>query len=91
MSLSYQLNEINQLIDVATRIVESDADWDVKYDLMFRLGVGQKIRDLGVRFDWCDPDASYEEDVIAYHRALLAFRQRCGSLMSGPSPEEKCR
>lgn len=67
------LNQIKDFIDIAEqaqRIVESDADWETKYEIIFSNPVGGRIRDIGIVVDWHDPDTTYEEDVLAYAKAL---------------------
>jgi hypothetical protein len=76
-----ELREIGRPNDEVTRIVESDADWEIKYTVIFSMAIGRRIRDLKFDFDWCDPDGSYEDDVRAYLDALLTFKRRCGDLL----------
>ena len=48
-----------------SRIYNSELDWEEKYDLIF--GVYKRSQ---VRFEWCDPDTTYEEDL---HHFMLGF------------------
>lgn len=51
-----------------------DMAWSETYDQVFSKSCSQRIFSLfdalSMRFEWCDPDASYEDDVLAFHRAL---------------------
>jgi len=75
------MKELSRLIDEASEIFHSEADWEVKYDAIFAMNIWQKIREAGFGFDWYDPDTSYEEDVTAYFRALEGFQTRMGDLV----------
>jgi hypothetical protein len=76
-----ELREIGRPNDAVTRIVESDADWEIKFSPVFDLKITAAIRALNLDFEWDGPDGSYEEDVRAYHEALLRFKRRCGNLL----------
>jgi len=77
MSLKYKVRTVLGLIDDAINITASGADWEVIYDLVFNLGIGKEIRELGLSLDYYDPDTdtSYEEDVLAYVNALKSLRR----------------
>ena len=51
----------------ARRIYESSLEWEQKYDMIFSKEISHLFK-----FDWYDPDSSYEDDVIAYMQALEA-------------------
>lgn len=76
-----KLKEIVDLIEQANKIYNSTADWEIKYDLIFDLGIWQKIREAGFSFDYYDPDTSYEEDVQAYLSALNEFKEKLGNVL----------
>ena len=57
--------EILKLHKVATKIFESDLNWEEKYDMIFSENISKKLD-----FDYCDPDTSEEEDVTAWMRAF---------------------
>jgi len=61
-----------QISREAREIANSEADWETKYDLIFSADISQTIFFLGISFDYCDPDSSYEEDVMAYVNAINA-------------------
>ena len=52
----------------AQRICDTDATWETKYELVFSDEMSIRMEEL-IDFDWCDPDTSYEEDVLAFCRA----------------------
>jgi adenosine deaminase len=60
-----------RLADAAKAVCDSDADWETKYDLIFSEEISVAVRATGVSFDPCDPDTSYQEDVLAYVEALV--------------------
>jgi hypothetical protein len=59
-------------------LIESKANWEFKYDLVFQV-FSQQIRpliqELGIRFDYYDPDTSYEEDTMALMNALRELKE----------------
>jgi hypothetical protein len=60
-----------ELSDTVAVIMESRADWKTKYNLVFDT-LSDEISRTGIEFDWCDPDATYQEDVTTYADAVLA-------------------
>jgi hypothetical protein len=64
-------------IEEIEKIIDSDCDWEYKYDRVF--GYTKNIRvlldELNILFDYYDPDTSYEEDVMAYIRALRSVKE----------------
>jgi hypothetical protein len=53
--------ELKELYKRAKRIIASDLDWEAKYNLIFSDDMSMKVK-----FDWCDPDMDYEDDVMAW-------------------------
>jgi hypothetical protein len=53
--------ELKDLHKKAKRIIESDLEWDIKYNMIFSEDMSQKVD-----FDWVDPDMDYEDDVRAW-------------------------
>jgi len=50
-------------------LVESDIlAWKEKYDAAF--WIYKKLIDIGFKIDYCDPDTSYGEDVVALSNAI---------------------
>lgn len=60
------------LADKAVAICDSDASWETKFDLIFSAEISQAIFETRVKFDYYDPDTSYQEDVITYVSAVKA-------------------
>jgi hypothetical protein len=58
----------------ANRIISQGENWGVKYELIFKPGLSKQAfklcSELGSSLDYCDPDTSYEEDVMAFVTAL---------------------
>ncbi len=60
-------------------------DFELLYDVVFATHsecISPIIEMLGMKFDWCDPDTSYEEDVEAYLNALDEFKKRLQTLVN---------
>ena len=68
-------DDVLERITEAKRIFNSDKDWEHKYDKIFGLKIWQKVNELGYTLEWCDPDASYEDDVKAYMQGLIKFEE----------------
>lgn len=72
------MNKYQELVNLNNKVQrlmnEEDVDWEVKYDLIFSKEVSRRIFDLfdelNVRFEYYDPDTSYEEDLKAFSSAL---------------------
>ena len=81
------LQDLSEMVDTwVTRVqmakpTQSEADaemqWQTLYDMVFTDAVNGQVHKLattlGVSFTWDDPDGSYEDDVLAYNKALKAF------------------
>lgn len=70
--LALQLKALFQFI---TTVVEApDVPWATKYDQVFSahasLRVRELLQELRIPFDYYDPDADYEDDVMAFYNAL---------------------
>lgn len=66
-------SEFIRLARVAAKIVRDQTwSWAERYDLIFSPEISGAILNTGVRFEHCDPDTSYEEDVRAYVNAVTA-------------------
>ena len=65
-----EVHEFLSIVDTVAKIVESDADWELKYDLIFSKDISQQVHALNVRLDCYDPDTTYEEDVMAFYRCI---------------------
>lgn len=62
--------ELARLRDRAVLIVDSDASWETKFDLVFSDDLSLKVWDLDPGFDYYDPDTTYDDDVRAFVDAL---------------------
>ena len=64
---------INSIMD-AIAIFQSDAiTWKTKYDLIFSIHatiINPNLKKLNLSLDLYNPDTSYQEDVMAYVRAI---------------------
>lgn len=65
------LRDLSSSVD---RIIESDLSWEDKYGLIFSDVLSRKVfevfLELNLKFEYYDPDASYEEDVNVFAWAL---------------------
>lgn len=66
-----QIKKFIKLTNLAQKIMNSEADWETKYDLIFSDMIIVKINKTGIGVDWYDPDTTYEADVRAYVDALV--------------------
>jgi maltooligosyltrehalose synthase len=66
-----QIKKFIKLTNLAQKIMNSEADWETKFDLIFSDMIITKIRKIDISIDWYDPDTSYEADVKAYVYALI--------------------
>jgi hypothetical protein len=53
--------ELKDLHKRAKKIIASDLDWEIKYNMIFSEDISDKVK-----FDWTDPDMDYEDDVRAW-------------------------
>lgn len=70
--MSEQRNKLLQSISTAEAIFQSESDWEYKFERIFGMSgdIKQLMDELGLSFDYYDPDTTYEEDVTAYVEAL---------------------
>ena len=71
------MNAYQEIIKINTnvqKLIVEDIDWEVKYDLIFCNAVSKNIfnlfKEIGIFFDYYDPDTSYQEDSLAFSNAL---------------------
>lgn len=72
------MNKYQELVNLNNKVQrlmsEEDVDWEMKYDLIFSKEVSRRIFDLfgelNIRFEYYDPDTSYEDDLRAFSSAL---------------------
>ena len=81
------LKDLSEMVDtwvsrvIKAKSTQSEADtemqWQTLYDMVFTDAVNGQVHKLastlGVSFEWDDPDGSYEDNVLAYNRALKQF------------------
>lgn len=53
------------------KIINSSLDWEMKYDLIFCDEISEEIFNSSIELDYDDPDASYEEDVMAFANSVI--------------------
>lgn len=79
-------NEILALAKRARNIVDSKLSWKDKYDLIFSQSISQPIfrffKSMNLDFNYDDPDSSYEDDVLAFVRALESRLQELEPLLT---------
>lgn len=63
------LREFVTLAREVQRICDTDASWETKYEVVFSAALSKRMYAI-CRFDYYDPDTSYEEDVLAFCRAV---------------------
>lgn len=66
-----QIKKFIKLTNLAQKIMNSEADWETKYDLIFSDMIIRKVDKTGINIAWYDPDTTYEADVRAYVDALV--------------------
>ena len=97
--LKDRLGLLDDLIEEAYTVYNSEVSWERKYRLIFSEAVsGQIIKaltGLNLVLVWCDPDTSYQEDVAAYIEALEKnpnadpyYKDRLGLLYAANATEE---
>ena len=57
--------ELKEIHKKAKKIVSSNLDWEVKYNLIFSDEIAGSTD-----FEWYDPDMDYQDDVMAYMDAF---------------------
>jgi hypothetical protein len=64
-------HEIFEIYSKALTIYNDEfLDWEQKFNLIFSFDISQKIYNSEYRFDYYDPDTTYEEDVTAFMNAF---------------------
>jgi len=75
VALNEEMHTVIDKVLAADTIPESDK-WKTIYELVFSDSCSRKAWELH-DFDWCDPDANYEDDVKAF---VSAFDQEVEKL-----------
>jgi hypothetical protein len=68
IAMRERLDTYLAIVADATAILESEATWEMKYNLIFSDEVSTRANAL-FTLDYYDPDTTYEEDVTAWVRA----------------------
>jgi hypothetical protein len=69
---------------LAAEIEDNVNIWSQVYDLGFRLyriEISPRLRALGIRFDWYDPDTTEKEDILALINALSELKSKLKRLV----------
>lgn len=53
-------------------VISSSGSWESKYDRVFSNQISGKVFSL-IRLDYCDPDTTYKEDVLAFASAFNQY------------------
>lgn len=64
-------SELRALAQRAQRIFDSEASWEVKFELILSDDLAQRVYTLDPNFTYSDPDTTYEDDTTAFVRALV--------------------
>ena len=72
------------------KVMQSEADWETKYDLVFSLA--RETDPLDIRVDYHDPDMDYSDDVkacfAAYEEKAKQLAEACGFELEEDDDEE---
>jgi hypothetical protein len=64
-------NELKSIFQIMESIVNNtEIDWNEKYDQIFSNDISKKIFALFPEIDYYDPDSGYEDDILAFYRAV---------------------
>jgi hypothetical protein len=69
--------QLLEVIQGVESIFNSEADWQYKYNRVFKNLIPIRIlcSELGISLEWCDPDTTYQEDVTAFVSAILEIKK----------------
>lgn len=70
MPTSNGIRKFITLSKEADTIALSDLDWELKYNLIFSDDISREMYNLDLVPEYYDPDSSYEDDVLAFVRAV---------------------
>jgi hypothetical protein len=63
--------EIYDIFQIMESIIKNKSlEWDEKYNLIFSKNISIELSKLLDDFSYYDPDSGYEDDVLAYYRAV---------------------
>ena len=78
MSTTSDIMRYVAICDEANAILNSDASWETKFDLIFSDNISIVLQTIHL-VGWCDPNTSYEEDVKAF---MAAVNRKCTEFRS---------
>ena len=83
INLKSDIQSIIQSIFLLHHIAYSEAAWMTKYELVFTQADSVKaaIKEIGMELEWYDPDTSYEDDLIAFMKALDEIGEELGIIL----------
>lgn len=73
--MEFRCKNLIKEIEGLERIFESEASWELKYELLFGSSVRDHLENVGIDFHWHDPDAGYEEDTRAFMDTLSEVKE----------------
>lgn len=85
----HKYKEFVRLTEKAERLQKSGAASEVIYDEIFSDDISGAVKQLGLSFEYYDPDTSYEEDVQAYVRAMRERADEYEKLIRASGPDEE--
>ena len=68
--IAERIKHLLEIFEMMEAIIDSDLDWEQKYDLIFSEDISISISKLNLLQDYYDPDSSYKDDVLAYYNAV---------------------
>jgi hypothetical protein len=73
-TLFKEISNLNDTVQNHIKVAESTEDWETAYDLIFNEYCSRRffnlVKQLGMGFDYYDPDTTYEEDARAFANAM---------------------
>lgn len=68
--ISDKIYLLRRLRDQALDVIQLNAPWEEKYNMIFSKDISKRVHRIDPGFDYYDPDTTYEEDACAFVRAL---------------------
>jgi hypothetical protein len=76
-----RLIALNKRTQEIVSVALENQDWETAYDLIFP-GISGQVRKAYSDFGWYDPDSGYDDDVLAFARALKEVAERAEAFTS---------
>jgi hypothetical protein len=68
------LSQLKKILSFSEELVNSDLQEELIYDMIFSEKISRQVYSLfnqtPIKFDYYDPDSSYQEDCMAFYYAL---------------------